>query len=128
MSNFKRQIGKWYKDGEINAQDAEEMYEKYTGLSKSEAAAEVALAEFIKKNPEYSEMTVSALDNYNRYCTNVPVDVYYDAWKYKNTLSGSVKTKMMNYIDRLSLTRRQKDSMYYAFGWAESTIDEAPWH
>ena len=128
LSNLKRQIGKWYKDGEINAQDAEEMYEKYTGLSKSEAADEVALAEFIKKNPEYSEMTVSALNNYNRYCTNVPVDVYYDAWKYKNTLSGSVKTKMMNYIHRLSLTRRQKDSMYYAFGWAESTIDEAPWH
>ena len=35
---------------------------------------------------------------------------------------------MMDYINSLDLTYLQKDSLYYAFGWKESKIDEAPWH
>jgi len=35
---------------------------------------------------------------------------------------------MMTYINSLSLSARQKDSLYFAFGWAESKLWEAPWH
>ena len=40
----------------------------------------------------------------------------------------SKKEKVMDYIDGLNLTKSQKDSLYYACGYAESTLNETPWH
>ena len=43
-------------------------------------------------------------------------------------ISGSKKAKVLRYINGLNLSYAQKDSLYYAFGWSQSTINEAPWH
>ena len=45
-----------------------------------------------------------------------------------DSVSGSKKAKVLAYINSLNLTYAQKDSLYYAFGWAQSKIHEAPWH
>lgn len=69
----------------------------------------------------------------------IAIDVYLDyrerasrceSDKDKNgkSISGSKKSKMMDVINSLPITSAQKDALYYAEGWAESTIDEAPWH
>lgn len=86
--------------------------------------------EFVKAHPECEDITYSAVDGYNTYCEplGVPTNTYYEAWKYKNTLSGEVKESMMAYINSLSLSARQKDSLYLAFGWKESKLWEAPWN
>ena len=34
----------------------------------------------------------------------------------------------MQAINSLDLTYAQKDALYYAEGWAQSTIGQAPWH
>ena len=54
--------------------------------------------------------------------------VFYDAWKYKNSLEGSVKDPMLQYIDGLNLNAEQKDALYFAFGWAASKLRNTPWH
>ena len=36
--------------------------------------------------------------------------------------------RRMAVIDSLPITNAQKDALYYGEGWAEGTIDEAPWH
>ena len=76
------------------------------------------------------DISYAAVMNYNQYCAklNVPARSFYDAWKHKNSLSGEVKESMMLYINDLDLTYEQKDSLYYALGWKESRIHEAPWH
>lgn len=44
------------------------------------------------------------------------------------TISGSKKRKVMAYIDSMDLSNAQKTSLYYAAGYAASTLDEAPWY
>jgi len=39
----------------------------------------------------------------------------------------NIKADKMKAIDSLNLTSAQKTALYYAEGYAESTLDEAPW-
>lgn len=49
-------------------------------------------------------------------------------YQYKVLSSGmSKKTEKLQAIDSLDLTNAQKDALYYAEGWAQSTIGQAPW-
>ena len=119
-----------FMDGEITAGDAKNMYITYGGLTEEKATEKVAVLTFVKKYPDLDDITYDAVENYTTYCegAGVPANTFYDAWKYKNTLSGTVKEPMMQYINGLNLTYAQKDSLYYAMGWKESKIHEAPWH
>jgi hypothetical protein len=44
------------------------------------------------------------------------------------TISGSKKEKVMNYIDNLNVTDKQKDALYLSLGYSEDTMWEAPWN
>lgn len=44
------------------------------------------------------------------------------------TVSGSKKAKVMAAIDAMQISNRQKTALYYAAGYKESTLDEAPWY
>lgn len=49
-------------------------------------------------------------------------------WEYKMaTIAGSKKQKVLAAIDALDITKEQKTALYYAAGYAESTLTEAPW-
>ena len=119
-----------FLDGEISQGDARNMYITYGGYTEEKATEKVAVMAFVKEYPDCDGITYDAVEDYTTYCeaAGVPARTYYDAWKYKNTLSGTIKEPMMDYINSLSLTYAQKDSLYYAFGWAQSRIYEAPWH
>lgn len=45
-----------------------------------------------------------------------------------DTISGSKKEKTLAAIDMMDLSEADKDALYYASGYSESTIGEAPWH
>jgi hypothetical protein len=117
-------------NGEISTGDAKNMYITYGGLTEEKAKEKVAVLAFVKKYPNLDDITYDAVESYTTYCeaAGVPAKTFYDAWKYKNKLTGTVKEPMMQYINSLNLSYAQKDSMYYAFGWAKSKIYEAPWH
>ena len=119
-----------YLAGNITEARAIDMYVRYGGYTAEKAKEKVAVMAFVQKHPDLNDITYEAVSNYTTYCepNGVPVKTYYDAWKYKNALSGTVKEPMMQYINSLNLTVSQKDSLYYAFGWKESRIYEAPWH
>ena len=119
-----------FNAGNITAQRAIDMYVRYGGYTKELAKEKVTVLAFIKDHPDMEDISYDAVLNYNQYCEKlkVPARTFYDAWKYKNSLSGTVKETMMEYIHSLNLTNAQKDSLYYAFGWKESRIREAPWH
>ncbi len=49
-------------------------------------------------------------------------------YQYKVASSGlAKKAEKLNAINALDLTDAQKDALYYAEGWARSTIGQAPW-
>ena len=43
------------------------------------------------------------------------------------SISGSKKAKVLAAIDLMDLSDEEKDALYYASGYSESTIGEAPW-
>ena len=108
---------------------------------KDLATEKVTVLQFVKDNPSCEGISYSAVEGYKNYCEpyGVSPKTFYDAWKYNsstsadvdkngNSISGSKKEKVLKYINSLNLSRKQKDSLYYAFGWSESKINEAPWH
>ena len=101
-------------------------------ISKAiEAEADMLIVrDFKNAYPDGSDISASAARKYNSHCKPLKIseEVYYNAWKEKGSLSGEVKEQMLDYIDDLELTRRQKDTMYRAFGWAESGLSDAPWN
>ena len=44
------------------------------------------------------------------------------------SISGSKKRKVLSYIDSMDLNNDQKTALYYAAGYAASTLDDAPWY
>ena len=130
-----------FMGGETSYSRAVDMYVKYGGLSLQEATEKVYTWCFIKKHPGCEDISYSAIESYETYCerTGMNAKVFYDAWKFNysakadvdssgKAISGSKKLKVLRYINGLSLSYAQKDSLYYAFGWSQSTINEAPWH
>ena len=121
-----------FMKGNITYSRAIEMYKLYGSMTKEDATEKVEVLKFVKEYPEAEGISYSAVNGYNTYCkpNGVPVETYYKAWKHRGSLTGSgeVKEQMMAYINSLNLSSRQKDSLYFAFGWAESKLYEAPWH
>lgn len=133
-------IEKEFLKGNITSGEAIKMYKTY-GESDADAREKVTKLEFQKRWPGSDGITAEAVEKYQAFCVNagVPGTSYYQAWKFSaNTtadvgkdgkaISGSKKKKVLNYVNTLPLTSKQKDAIYYAFGWAKSTISEAPWH
>ena len=129
-----------YMAGNITESRAIEMYVRYGGYTKEEATEKVKVWTFVKVHPECDGISYGAVEKYQTYCEGkgISAEVFYDVWKYNSSvsadvdkngdsISGSKKAKVLAYIHTLNLTREQKDSLYYAFGWAKSTISEAPW-
>lgn len=54
-------------------------------------------------------------------------DVTSDKDENGKTVTNSKKEKIMNIIDQMGVDNDTKDALYYAAGYKESTIDDAPW-
>ena len=134
-------IGDEFTAGNITASRAIEMYMRYGGMTKEKAVEKVSVLSFVMEHPNLEEISSSAVNAYTTYCEpyGIEAEVFYDIWQYNSSvsadvdasgkaISGSKKAKVLAYINSMSLSARQKDSLYYAFGWAQSTINEAPWH
>ena len=130
-----------FMDGKITASRAIEMYVRYGGMTKEKATEDVTALSFVKDHPvlEGESVSYAFVEAYNEYCEPQGIDVKlaHDVLKFKGSATSdindrgkvtvSAKEKVMEYIDTLDLSRKQKDALYYACGYAKSTIKEAPW-
>ena len=130
-----------FMDGKITASRAIEMYVRYGGMTKEKATEDVTALSFVKDHPvlEGESVSYAFVEAYNEYCEPQGIDVKlaHDVLKFKGSAKSdtndrgkvtvSAKEKVMEYIDTLDLSRKQKDALYYACGYAKSTIKEAPW-
>ena len=56
------------------------------------------------------------------------VDIEGDKDENGKTIRGSEKKKVLNVIDQMNVSDEVKDKYYYAAGYDEDTISDAPWH
>lgn len=133
-------IDEEFMAGNITASRAIEMYTRYGSMTQAKATEKVAVLSFVKEHPECEGISSAAVNAYTQYCEayGIEAEMFYDVWKYNSSISadvdangkavsGSKKAKVLAYVNSLALSARGKDSLYYALGYAESTIDEAPW-
>ena len=138
-SSAKSSIKKLFQNDGMTGTQAANALVDYFGISEEDAAEDVQYWTFQNKYPEY-DMSESAVTRYYEYAepAGIDVSVYYDYYtqaskcesdldKNGNAISGSKKAKILDVIDSMDLTKAQKDALYYANGWAKSTIYEAPW-
>jgi hypothetical protein len=140
-TNFANYIRKMYEDDNITAEKAKEMLASHGGKTEEEAQSKVQEWEFKKKYPDY-DLSASEIERYYSVAepAYISADVYYDYCTRKasakgtdldgdgKTDSGSKKAEVMQIIHSLPLSREQKNALYFANGWAASTIFEAPWY
>lgn len=93
-----------FEAGELTKTQAVKQLTAYAGKSKEEAEDKLVYWQFQLDCPEIFK-------------------------KYKELCEGKTKREeILPIIDSLPLTVEQKDVLYFAEGYAESTLDEAPWH
>ena len=117
-----------YTSGEISSGSAVGILVKYSELDDTAAAEKVAYWDFQEDYPEYKDLSQAAVTDYYEYAkpSRIPVSVYYD---YCTEVTGlSKKADKMAVIDAMPISAAQKDALYFSHGWAESKLNEAPWH
>ena len=135
-------IGDEFLEGNITAARASEMFGRYGSMTAEEAGKKVAVLKFVKDYPQFdtNDVSYSMVEGFLTYgeSAGIDVNIFYDAWKYKTNakadldkngkaISGSAKEKVLDYVDALDLTKKQKNALYLAFGYAESELKKAPW-
>ena len=138
-ASAKSSMKKLFQEGGITQKQATNALVDYFGISKEDAAEDVQYWAFQVEYPDY-DLSESAVTDYYEYAkpAGIGAAVYYEYYtkasqcesdldKNGNAISGSKKAKILAIIDSMKLTKAQKDALYYANGWAKSTISEAPW-
>ena len=129
-----------YYAGLLDDAEAEQMLIEYTDMDEEDAASRVNYWVFCEDNPKYKDvLTESNVNGYQEFAepAGVSVDVY--AQFVKNTkgltdikdkngdVEVSKREQVLDVIDSLPITRKQKDAIYLAAGYAESKIWDVPW-
>ena len=116
--------------GNLTENEAVNALTTYCGKERDAAMADVQYWAFKQKYPEtyaddqwfdtyYAKVADSGLD----------IEVYMEYRNAVSTITGEgKKERRMEVIHSLPITKEQKDALYLAEGWAESKINEAPWH
>lgn len=137
------EITDYYVSGEISKSKLISYYQKY-GLYDAEKAQEKAdVAQFIwDKKDQLGDATAAAVRGYNNYCGDLGIDKEFYLSNYfainkvegvKNskgkTVSGSVVTNKIKYIDNLNLTPAQKTAIANACNIELKSLKKyhAPW-
>lgn len=137
-----------YIDGLVSAETLRKVLVTKGGYTEKEAEQQIKAYNWMKHNPQY-DMDVNTVLAYIQPIEKIGVSAEASGIRpdtflaYKNLRgncggvdsdgdgkadSGSVKSEVMEVINSLPITAKQKDALYYLNGWSESTISEAPWH
>lgn len=116
--------------GNITASRAIDMYVLYGGYTKEDARATVQYWDFKNRYPDvYADDAWFDAYYEKIQSSGIPIKTYMEYRNQVREITGEgKKERRMAVIDSLPITDAQKDALYYGEGWAESTIDEAPWH
>lgn len=116
-----------FSEGDLSEEQAVSALMNFCDKDRVEARASVAYWDFTM---EYPDVRASAgwFETYYKKVENSGVSIE-EYVEYRNRKTGYTKrAEVLAIIDGMDLTRKQKDALYRAEGYAESTLEEAPWH
>lgn len=123
----------------LDALEPEDDMDRVSKLQQYTAIADLPMAEADKESALALVMSDSAYEKYqSARSAGVSTEDYVwflsatdglEADKDENgkSISGSRKAKVLRVIDRMELDRSQKDALFLAAGYSESTLGDAPW-
>ena len=128
--------GDAYKSGKISAYELREILIDVGGKTPEEADLQIQVYDWQMEVPNVTNITVSAIEDYNDYCEPVGISKgdYYEAWvNYNDTdadydadgdpIRNSKTQKVMYYIDGLALTNDQKTALALCW-YSASTVQK----
>ncbi len=140
VSSLKNNIRDEFEAGTIESAKVEKILSSYCNMTETEAKLKVRYWDFKIDYPDYNLSEETVAKYYSEVEPNgINIEVYYDYYVRQKacksetdsngkTISGSKKKQILNVIDSLPLTSKQKDVLYFQNNWSESTLDDAPWH
>ena len=142
LQTYNKDVYERAKSAKINGVSYDDFYTYYFGTKGIKATGEKSAATQKFEFLQNSGMTLSAqaeiyfADMASDKTLEQQAELETDAgitpeqfYRYKVASSGMTrKAEKMQAINSLDLTYAQKDALYYAEGWAQSTIGKAPWH
>jgi hypothetical protein len=129
-SSAKAELKDLFLAGEISEDEAVNALTSYCDSEQKDAMADVQYWSFKNNYPDvYADD--SWFDTYYEKIASsgIEIDLYMEYRNTVLTITGEgKKEKRMAVINSLPISRYQKDALYYAEGWTESNLYEAPWH
>jgi hypothetical protein len=127
---IRESVKQWFETGDVNRAEAVDTLATFTSYDTEEARAKVDYWIYSAEHPE-TAIYDAWVNSY--YADAEPYGISMDDYmQYKNDIRGiegeGKKQAILAVIDAMPLTSAQKDALYLANGWAESKLNEAPWH
>ena len=100
------------------------------GVKREDATKKLQYWDFLSEQPD-SDLTQYQVADYYEFAkpAGISSDLYAEyCGKVEGIEGENKKERRMAVINSMPITSAQKDALYYAEGWAESKIHEAPWH
>ncbi len=140
LSNLRAAIKDVWLSEKITDDKAKEYLAEFAGIDRAKAPDYIAKWEFRKTHPgleltdaqilgwvEYAEPAGISLEAYTRYVEQTE-GLTSEKDKDGDPIPGSKQKKIVDVIHAQPLTRKQKDALYLAEGYAESNLKDAPWN
>lgn len=128
-------ISSAYLSGDISESTAVSWLVKYGERSSDDAQLAVQAYRWKDQNPEYSDLSDSAIGRYITYCdpSGIAISVFYDARKFTSAIEGdgtygSVKRQYIQYILSLNLTYAEQNALWHALKNASWTEKDTPFY
>ena len=112
---------------DITQKEAEDHLKRFTYRTSEESESKVLYWLYKQEYPE-GELGENALAKYHSEVERSGISLEEYTEYLEKLPDFATKEEALEVIDSMRLTKRQKDALYRAAGYAESTIDEAPWH
>lgn len=137
-------VRQYFDAGEVKAGDAKRILVR-CGYKMDDAEAMLTKWDFWRDYPEAHDTSIedgteTLAAKYFEYAkpANIDKTLFYDVYKFNgsakadkdkngNSIRNSKRDKVADYINKQRLTKAQKDALWLACGYKESTLDEAPW-
>lgn len=119
-----------YEDGQMTREQASKVMTQYGGKTPQEAKTSLTYIDLKQSLPDV-EIVDEWIDEYYNDISGsgISIETFIRYRDDVRDITGSgKKERRMQIIDSLPISNAQKDSIYFAEGWAQSTLWEAPWH
>ena len=120
-----------YKSGELSAADLKSSLMNVEGYTANEARNKIARLDYQKAHPDVSVEDAWFDEYYDEVqSSGISVDSFINyRVKVKGINGKGKKVERLKVINSLFKTKKEKDAVYFAEGWAESTLyEDAPWY